>query len=782
MKDSMHFFHNFMPWNTHAPSLEFRRSTALLILVAAVLAGCAGQKLHREGMSLLEDGHAEEGLVKLEEASKVEPDNVPYRRDWLRNREQLTNRFHAAANNERASGRLEAAQAIYERILKIDPGNSKARQGLEELAMDRRHDAMIEEARTLFKKGDLDAARSALKMVFIENPKHVQATRLERQIDEQAARELMVGPSLKAIFKKPVTLQFRDASVKMVFEALSRTSGLNTLLDKDVKPDLKTSIFVKDVSVEDAIDLILMQSQLEKKVISDNTVFIYPNTPAKVKEYQDLKIRSFHLTNADPKQMLTMIKTMLKTKDIFVHEKTNSLVMRDTPEAIRLAEKLVADQDIADPEVMLEVEVIEISRSQLSEIGVKYPSQLTFTAQGGAFGADTPTVKELMKITGNSIVTSPALGVTLNLMLQDGDTNLLASPRIRARNREKAKIMIGDRVPVITNAVTPVSTGSPVITGSVQYLDVGLKLEVEPEIHMDNEVTIKVGLEVSSIVKEVLNAVSGTLAYQVGTRNTSTALRLRDGETQILAGLINDEDRNSANKVPGLGQLPLLGRLFSNHRDNGIKTEIVLSITPHIVGNNRLPDAREMEYWSGTESILRSDLLAMRSLGTVVATAGPVSASAVTARAQPVAAPVQGHVAVQPQVFSWNGANQAKVGDKISLTLNTQSFQEVNSLGFLVGFDPAVLKATDVSEGDFLKRNDLPSNFTKTIDQASGQILVDTSGAGASGSGSVATLVFEVTAVSSRSPVTISRINLSGSGGEALPFMPPSPHFIAVTQ
>ena len=172
------------------------------------------------------------------------------------------------------------------------------------------------------------------------------------------------------------------------------------------------------------------------------------------------------------------------------------------------------------------------------------------------------------------------MSATLNLRLEDGDTNVLASPRIRVRNREKAKIMIGSRVPVITNAVTPVSTGTPVITGSVQYLDVGLKLDVEPDIHLDNEVVIKVALDVSSIIKEVPNAQSGTLAYEIGTRNANTVLRLKDGETQILAGLISDEDRKTASKVPGLGQMPVLGRLFSSHKDNGTKTEIVLSITP----------------------------------------------------------------------------------------------------------------------------------------------------------------------------------------------------------
>jgi len=230
-------------------------------------------------------------------------------------------------------------------------------------------------------------------------------------------------------------------------------------LDRDVKPDQKTSIFVKDVSVEDTINLILLQNQLEKKVISDNTVFIYPGTPAKLKDYQDLKIRSFHLTNADPKLILSLIKTLIKTKDIFIHEKTNSVVMRDTPDAIRLAEKLVADQDIAEPEVMLEVEVLEVSTARLSELGIKWPS---------SFSVSTPTtattVGQLRDLSVNDLLAS-SLSATLNLKLEDGDINILARPRIRVRNREKAKIMIGSRVPVITNTVTPLTTGGAVTTG-----------------------------------------------------------------------------------------------------------------------------------------------------------------------------------------------------------------------------------------------------------------------------------------------------------------------------
>lgn len=752
-------------------------------LLAAFLMGCAGHQLHEDGLALLAEGRAEESLNKLTEASRAAPGNLSYRADLLRSREQTVSRLLATANSERAAGRPAAAQAVFERILGIDPANSRALLGLEMLQMDGRHDAALERAEALLKQRDAEAARAALKPVLLGDTKNGKALLLRRKIDEQVAKEALTEPSLKAKFTKPVTLQFRDANLKMVFEALSRTSGINVLLDRDVKPDLKTSIFVKDVSVEDTINLILLQNQLEKKVISDNTVFIYPGTPAKLKEYQDLKIRSFHLTNADPKQMLTMIKTLLKTKDIFVHEKTNSIVMRDTPDAIRLAEKMVADQDIAEPEVMLEVEVLEVSTSRLSELGIKWPSSFTLSTPASA-----TTLGQLRELGGNDLLASSLSG-TLNLKLEDGGTNVLASPRIRVRNREKAKIMIGSRVPVITNAVTPVSTGTPVITGSVQYLDVGLKLEVEPDIHRDNEVVIKVALDVSSIIKEVPNAQSGTLAYEVGTRNASTVLRLKDGETQILAGLISDEDRRTASKVPGLGQLPVIGRLFASHKDDGTKTEIVLSITPRIVGSARLPDVSEVEYWAGTESSLRSGTLGIKSLGSVAVTS---SASATPlARPRPTVAPRRDvppgppvPATANPVTLSWQGPAQVKPGDTVKLTLNVNSVQSMNRLDLLVGFDPDVFKAVDVVEGGFLQQDNMQSVLTKTINQASGQIQLDLSGGGsggASGTGSLVTLVFEAIAANPGSQIVVGRLAPSGPGGEALTASTPDPHVIKVT-
>ncbi len=773
---------------------KFRVGYALLILTTLLVAGCATQKLHSSGLSLVQEGQVEEGLAKLEQASNAEPNNPEYRSDLLRTRSQVVSRLMASASGERALGHPDNARTIYERILKIEQNNHLAKTAIDLLVMDQRHDGMLAEARGLFAKGEAVAARAALRPILMENPRHGQASILLRQIDEQQTKVQLAEPTLTGKFKKPISLQFRDANVKMVFEALSRTSGINVLLDKDIKSDIKTSIFVKDVSVEDAIDLILMQGQLEKKILSDNTVYIYPNTAAKTKDFQDLKIRSFHLTNADPKQMMTMIKTMLKTKDIYVHDKTNSLIMRDTPDAIHLAEKLIADQDIPEPEVMLEVEVLEISRSRLSEIGAKFPTQLSFTAlprtvtsaATNATAAVTQlSVDDLRTINGSTIVTSPAPSITLNAMLQDSDTNILSSPRLRVSNRDKAKIMIGERIPIINNSVTPITGGTgSVVTGTVTYQDVGLKLDVEPDIHLDNEVTIKIGLEVSSLGLAVTNS-SGSQVYRVGTRNTSTSLRLRDGETQILAGLITDEDRNTVDKVPALGQVPLLGRLFSSDKGNKAKTEIILSITPHIVGNYKLPDARDMEYWSGTESALRSNQLVLKPLGTVSLSSNPPGIP--SARAQPLmqnqpgTGNAQDVAAPQPLGLAWLGNSQAKVGEKLLLTLNARSMQGVRTLGFRVGFDPAVLKAVDVIEGDVMKHNNAASSLTKNIDQAGGDITVELTGAGANVSSGVVTLQFEVIAAAQGTAVSVGSIAAVGINGEAITLTAPDAHVIATS-
>ena len=587
------------------------RHKALAIGIAVALAGCAAQRVHDDGMKLLADGKPREAIQQLKQASDLDPGNARFRIDYLAQRGLLTQSLNARGEAAREQGQLDAATTAHREALLVDPSNERALRGLEQVQEARRAEAQAAQADKAIKANQLELAQDILRRATKDMPTSATLQKMLRAVDERietarVARERQLAA--QAAFKRPVTLSFRDANLKMVFEALSRTANVNIILDRDVKNDLKTTINLKDASVEDTIDLILLQNQLEKRVLNNNTLFVYPATAPKQKEYGELKVRSFQLSNVDAAHVANIIKSLLKTKDIVTDARSNTLVMRDTPDAIAVAEKVIAANDLPDPEVMLEVEVLEVSADRLSSIGVKWPDGFAVSTPG-----TTRTYGELKNVTRNDLVVTP-LALSLNLMLQDTDTNILASPRIRTRNKEKAKILVGDKVPVITNLLTPQQAGqTSVITGSIQYVDVGIKLEVEPQVYVDGDVGIKINLEVSNIAKTVETA-SG-IAYQIGTRSAQTSLRLHDGETQVLAGLISDQDRSTASKVPGLGQVPAVGRLFSTNNGNAAKSEIVLSITPRVIRPQTPPEARVGEVWSGTESLVREKPLRLDPIG-----------------------------------------------------------------------------------------------------------------------------------------------------------------------
>ena len=507
-------------------TLRNRALRCSLLMAGALLAlvGCAGQQLSADGMKLIQDGQTEKGLALLARASEMEPTNSQLRVDYLKYQLMAVREWLRRGDEARAAGQPAVAREMYLATLRIDPSNYRARRGLEALEADERHRALVVEANKLMNSGDLVGARAKLRQVLLENPSQPDAQRLLAQVNDRLERAEEARLKAASVLKKPVTLQFRDANVRMVFEALSRTTGLNVIFDRDVRADLKTTIFVSDASVGDTVDLILLQNQLEKKVLNANTMLIYPATAAKQKEFQDLKVRTFQISNGDAKHLQTVLKTVLKIKDIALDERTNTLVIRDTADAVAVAEKVVAAHDFPDAEVMLEVEVLEVARDRLLNLGIKWPDNVTVSTPPTA-----STIGALQDLSYKDLLITP-LSVGFNFKLEDTDANLLASPRIRTRNKEKARIMIGDKVPVITNTTTPLSTGAAVVTGSVQYLDVGIKLEVEPQIYAEGDVGIKLFLDVSNIVKEIPGP-QGSLAYQIGTRSAQTNLRLRDGET-----------------------------------------------------------------------------------------------------------------------------------------------------------------------------------------------------------------------------------------------------------
>ena len=570
---------------------------ALLFLLSACAVSPVSHAM-RNGEMEVASGRYEEGLKILEDAAIAPGAPQDARAILLRNRAYALDRIEKDAHLAMEEGRLDAATALFTRMRRLDAERSDA--GVRQVKILRDVGHTIEKAETALRAGEVDKAQALVKVALNQDPYHRQALALAARIAEKLASSPVALPELGPEYKKHITLEFRDVSLKSLFDALWHASGINFVLDKDVHSDVKTTIMVKDVSVEEAVDAILATQQMAKRVLGPKMLYIYPRTPQKTGDYQELLIRNFFLSNVTAKEMQSLLKEILKTKEIYADEKRNLIVVRDTPEKVALAEKLIQAQDQPEPEVMLAVDVIEINRSKLQDMGVVWPQQLEFGV------ANPITLQSLTSLSsaginvgvGGLANSGSASGVLaqLNLAMNMGDTKTLANPRIRVRNREKAKIHIGDRLPVVTT--TTMASSTPYYSENVSYLDVGLKLEVEPEVLLDNDVVIKLNMEVSSATQDKANS----KFYDVGTRNTSTVLTIRDGETQILAGLIRDDEADTTTGIPGLGNLPLIGRLFSSNQSNKAKSEILLAITPHVLRNLHRPAPALMEYLSGSET------------------------------------------------------------------------------------------------------------------------------------------------------------------------------------
>lgn len=733
-----------------------KRLSPIVALLMLALAGCVGLPEVREGKNLIAEGRTDEGLAKLEQTSRDHPGDGEARAQFLAARERILAGIVTRADATRAFGELAEAEALYRRALRLDPANVAAQNGLVLIARDRRHIDRLAEAEKLVKAGNVLAAEPRVREVLAENPQNRTARALMRQIAEAQAKGDLGTPTLNAALTKPITLEFRDANLRSVFEVISRTSGINFVFDRDVRADLRTTIFVRNANLEDVIRLLLVTNQLDRKVMNENSLLIFPNTPAKQKDYQELVVRSFYLANADVKQTAAMVRALVKTRDIFIDERLNLLVIKDTRDAVRLAEKLVATQDLGEPEVMLEVEVLEVATSKLQQLGLRFPDAVSFGVLPGSTDPSTgAAVGANVRLNLNAytwFITNPALIV--NLRQTDGLTNLLANPRIRVRNREKAKIHIGEKVPVITTT----STANVGVSSSVSYLDTGLKLDVEPNVYLDDEVAIKVQLEVSNIL-ETLN-ISGTVSYRLGTRNTATTLRLRDGETQVLAGLINDEDRRTANRVPGISEFPLLGRLFSSNLDQRNKTEIVLLITPRVVRNLARPDTVAAEFASGTDAMPGVGSLTIRpTANQSVAIAPGVAGAAPTPPA--VGVPPQPFVPPQPSAgetvaLMWVAPSQAAVGQEFSVSLALPPSALARTAWAELVYDPKMLQPVGGPPG-------------------TGRLAVEVQGAGVAGGTSAPTEVRFRVVATAPGATTIGIENAAGVDLAGAPIIVASP-------
>ncbi|STQ89643.1 secretin N-terminal domain-containing protein [Iodobacter fluviatilis] len=583
----------------------------MTLIAASLLTGCAADMARKQGESLIYEGEVEQGLQFLKEKSKLYPDDIKLRASFQRQLDITLGALLKEADNARARGDIELASNRYQQMLSHDKGNYRALEGLRLSEIAARQDSMLKYAREI-KDNKPEEALDVLAQMLIDNPRNTQALKLRDEVESRKTREATLRPGLAQSLKNPISLQFKDQSISSVFDIISRIGKVNFIFDRDVAPNLRTTIYAHDSSVEDVINLILTTNQLDKKVLNENTILIYPKRPDKDRDYKDLVMRTFYLSNADPKQVLAMIKQMVKTKDVYIDERLSMLVMRDTAEAVAVAERLIAAQDLPQSEIILDVEILEVTSTDLLNMGIEYPQKISASigvpnGLGAITAGNSISLDKLNNLNKSDVLVnigSPA--VTANFAHNKGNTNILANPKIRVKNREKAKVQIGDRVPVITT-----TTNNGVTSESITYLDVGLTLNVEPTLSIDNDISVKVSLEVSNVTDKS-KTTSGNTVYTIGTRNATTNMSARDGETQVLAGLLSRTNQSTGNALPGLGELPVLNRLFGNQSDDNKKTELILLITPRVVRNLAIPSPHITTFESGTEGAISTNPLRLR--------------------------------------------------------------------------------------------------------------------------------------------------------------------------
>ncbi len=584
-----------------------------LILCSALLfiTGCASMKEVRLGDQFAEQGNWEGAVVAYQAALSKDPTDLSIR-EKLDEVKSRAAELHLLQGKELLNQQnIELAVQEFKRALSLDPSKKEHQSALADALRKRDAEDHYEIGLRLANVSKFKDAIREFEETLRLDPSHVPAqVALVKVVEEVKALETEEELALKST--QPITLKFQNARLKEVFELLSKTSGINILFDKDVRDD-NVTIFVRDVSFKEALNLILATNNLFMKKINEETILIIPKIKQKVDQYQDLLIRTFYLSNVTAKDMVNLLRTMLETRRVFVNNELNAIVLRDTPEKMKLAEKIINANDRKVAEVTFDVEILEVDKTK----GAKYG--WNFTPNQGAFSLAPPgstraesgltevTLNQLNNL-GQAAYLFSIPSVIVDFLKTQSNAKTLANPKIRILNNEDAKINIGDKVPILLSS-TSFSTGATgeVVTGgatnvttNIEFKDVGITLNVKkPNIHLNNDVTVTLKLDITTLGEKV-DLGQGQEQFKFGNRSIESVLNIKDGETVVIGGLIREDQRKSVNKVPGLGDIPVLGYLFSGFDTETVNTDLLLTITPHVVRGLETPNEDIQSFWSGT--------------------------------------------------------------------------------------------------------------------------------------------------------------------------------------
>ena len=766
----------------------------------------------RLGEEYAEQGRWDEAVESFQKATKKEPFDDEILERYRELKVRAAEEHYAESRRWFKEKNLPAALQEIQVAVGLDPSNQEYHAALGDILRLKEGRRALSEAKNLHNLGRLDEALRQYERAIELDPELLEALEGITAVTQHQKLYQAIGESAE-----PVTLRFQNTRLKQVFEILARTAKIDILFDRDVRDDLVT-IFTRDTPFNEALDLILKTNQLFARRVAPDSLLIIPDTKQKREQYQDLKIRTFYLSNSKAKDMANLLRTILETKRVYVNEPLNTVVVRDEPAKLVLAEQILLANDRTEAEVLFEVEILEINRTDRERLGFKFAKEMGFgafppaAAATSTFGVSalTWTFRELTDIGPDSYLFKFPSSFLFEFFKQESDAKTLASPKIRVLNNEKASINIGNQEPILlsTTNVLPgqAATGATPTTStvtSIEFKDTGIKLTVEPRIQLNNDIILRLQIEIIRLGDRVILQNDPLITqFRFGKRTADTALNIQDGESVILAGLIQEDDRRTRDAVPGIDDIPGLRDLFSFKDTEKVITEIVLVITPHLVRNVNPPALTKQTLWSGTsKSYSTMPLFTEASVPLPPATEFqngaqqseqpsslpdsenllpsemeppqmdvPPGESSDPSFQSPEVSTIEGRQDSELRLFLRPAVSNAVIGEDIRIDLHGFNVPAIQKSQVTISYDPKIVDFAEVLEGSFWKENRVPSSLTVSAVPKKGQIVVQLGPHTQSQiwGGQLATLVFRSIA-SGNTNIQIQRPLLMGTNANPIP-------------
>ncbi len=751
--------------------MKSRNHSGLVLIVAAVLVlGCGkGNQHYKAGDKAESTKDYDTALDNYNKALQAEPNNTEYKLKAARARFEAGQWHVDQGRKLRDQGNLELALAEFRKAAMIDPSSPVAAQ-------------------------EIQATVNLIGAKQNPSPPQTQSSSpMSMSGSGSDEPKLMAGPpQLAPLSRAPINMKATN-DAKAVFDAIGKLAGLTVIFDVDFT-SRRISVELSNVTLEQALNIVALQSKAFWRPVTSNIIFVIPDQAQKRKDYEEEIVKTFYLRNTvlpqELTEIVTVIRQLLDLRRLQQINAQNAIVIRDTPDRVMLAGKIIDDIDKAKPEVVIQVAIMQARLDRMRNLGIQ-PS----TSASIAFS--NPTTTTTTSSTTSTTSTTSSLGATLkqlqpgqspgifsngysvtmpsaqaNFLMTDTSTHIIDNPEIRVVDGQTAKLRVGDRVPVATGsfqAGVGVGTGTggaglvnPLVNTQFQYLDVGVNVDVTPRIHPDHEVSLKVNIVVSSVTGT--SNIGGISQPIISQRSIEHDIRLKDGEVNILGGLIERTDSDIVNGWPGLAKIPFFKYFFSGDTVDHQENEVLIVLIPHIVRLPSITAENLRSIASGTDTNaevhLEDEVMA------------PPIPKAQAAPVAPAPVPVPAAPAAQPAVPQNTGLRfdpgtvSIKPGETTTIGVVVQNVQDLYSIPMLLQFNPAVISVEDVRQGGFLSGGTQEIAIVERVDKERGQAIISATRMpntpGVSGSGTLVGVVVKGIAPGN-SQLSIVQVNAKDS-------------------